>query len=191
MHEISPERDQKHNQNFLQYWDKEIKEEILPLEGPIGEVLEDFKHISQEYSESDYDQYDEEKDLYPSGEEQFDSLLDYTEKNFADVIKECQIKRHASCLDNRLEYAQVPDQDANPGKEEILELSVQASPERLRRREAKQSHKRSKSRRNRYKHAARKVIRVHNSSSPKVAKVEKNSGLIIKIRSSNNVNKGN
>lgn len=173
-----------HNQGFLQYWDKEleanpeIKDEIIPM-GPIGEALEDYKIDPSE----PYEQYESEGECYQQEEDQFDSLLDYSEKNFADVIDNCQARRQASCHNEQLDHQPILSPERPLCKEEVAcPSSRNSSPERTRKREVKFARKLVK--RSHRRHLQKEC---ENTPSNEPKQGGNNSELIIKIRSGNNV----
>lgn len=186
---------QNDNQNFLQYWGKEmeaderLKEEIMDIDGPVGQVLDEFQDHELHHSVPSIEDFEVDESFYTPEKDELDSIMGVVEKNFEEIINESgAIQR---CMSAKHPFT--PESFGTKGQEikEENNLNVSMSQtnscRKLRRREAKLIRKNDSNHRLRREKQCKLDDSMREVRSSNENLDGKNTGLIIKIRSGNNV----
>lgn len=186
---------QNDNQNFLQYWGKEIaadeglKEEIMDIDGPVGQVLDEFQDHELHHSVPSIEDFEVDESFYTPENNELDSIMGIVEKNFEEIINEsdavqrCMSARHPWTPESFGTKCQEIKEENNVN----VSMSQTNSCRKLRRREAKLVRKSDSAQRPRMDRQCKQADNRREVRSSNENLDDKNTGLIIKIRSGNNV----
>lgn len=185
--QICPQTD---NQNFLQYWDKEDnedenKEETLQIGGPVGNTLVAFQNQSddsEDDSHSIQDEFEGQQSFYSPENDSAEEILRNFEASVAqhhqDYLEDDQVCIPENNYDSAYQNEDFVEQEDFSGSGEIFK----AKKRDLKRLKKQASVIRFDSNRRNKEDVASSQVRTSQEKS-----LNNSSGLIIKIRSGNNI----